>query len=230
MNLSRQYSFWGSLSPLGGLSGVSLLVMASARLSWAIVVAGCLFWVYGLTTLAYAFLMTSFGNRFFPVQGKVPLFTCFASFFGGIYILLLWLICPFAALEILLPLLLVPLLCASSGVVQIIDAPEIKKAAEAAKPSLHSIDTMEHIANAVSQAISLSILLISFSIIREPVSYSMLSFPGSNHGIMTIMYLRENTFFPIGIFSQSAGALVLLGYVMCLYQYGKSKLFPGEKI
>ena len=174
--------------------------------------------------------MTSFAHKFFPVQGKIPLFTCLASFFGSVYILLLWLICPFAALEVFLPLLLVPLLCASSGVVQNIEPPELIKTGEAAKKQAPPIDATEHITNAVSQAISLTILLVSFSIIREPISYSMISFPGSYQGIITIMYLRENSFFPIGIFSQSAGALILLGYVTCLYQYGKSKLFPGEKI
>jgi len=230
MNLSRQYSFWGSLSPLGGLTGASLVIMASARLSWAITVAGGLFWVYGLSTLSFAFFITTFGHKFFPVQGKIILFTCFSSFFGSIYILLLWLICPFAALEVLLPLLLIPLLCTSSGVVQNIYPLEIKKEGEAAKQPVHSIDVMEHFSNAVSQAVSLIILIISFSIIREPISYNMISFPGTYQGIMTIMYLRENTFFPIGIFSQSAGALILLGYVTSLYQYGKSKLFPGEKI
>ena len=227
MNLSRQYSFWGSLSPLGGLTGAGLLVIASARLSWAVTVAGSLFWVYGLSTLAYAFLSSSLAPKFFPVYGRVQLFTCIASFFGSIYILLFWLLCPFAALEVFIPLMLVPLFCAASGIVQNIPLPEIQSESED-KKQIITVDIFEHISNAVSQAVSLSILLIVFSILREPLSYSSLSFPGTYHGMVTIMYFRENAFVPIGIFSHSAGALILLGYVTCLYQYGKAKLFHGD--
>jgi len=233
MNLSRQYSFWSSLSPLGGLTGASLLVIASARLSWAITVAGSLFWVYGLSTLTYAFLLSSLGHSFFPVHGRFPVFTCVASFFSSVYILLFWLLCPFAALEVFLPLLLVPLFCAASGIIQNITPAGIPPEGDAKKQGAFisqnsSSEIFDHISNAVSQAVSLSILLIVFAIIREPLSYSSLSFPGTYQGMITIMYFRENAFFPIGIFSHSAGAFILLGYVTCLYQYGKAKLFPGE--
>ena len=237
MNLSRQYSFWGSLSHLGGLAGAGLLVMASGRLSWAVTITGSLLWVYGLTAFTYTFLITSLGHRFFPVQGKIPVFTCIASFFASIYIFLFWLLCPFAALEVFIQLLLVPLFCAASGIVQNIPAPELqiaddsKKQGSSQPPKIvfnPSVDVFEQISNAVSQAVSLSILIIAFSIVREPLSYSSLSFPGTYHGMMIIMYFRDNFFFPIGIFSQSAGALIILGYVTCLYQYGRSKLFPGE--
>ena len=224
MNLSRQYSFWGSLSPLGGLAGAGLLIIASARLSWSITVAGCLFWVYGLTTFSYGFFLSSLGNKFFPVSGRVPLFTCLAAFFGSVYIFLFYLMCPFAALEVFMLLLLVPLFCAGSETVQ-----HLSDAFEKSGPGMNSSpDIFEYISNAVSQAASLSLLLVAFSIVREPLSYCSLSFPGTYQGMVTIMYFKENSFFPIGIFSHSSGALIMLGYVICLYQYSKSKIFPGE--
>jgi len=218
MNISRQYSFWGSLSPLGGLTGAGLLIMASARLSWAITIAGSLLWVYGLTAFVFSFLSSTLSNKFFPVKGRTTFYTCLAAFFGSVYLLLFWLLSPFAALEVFMLLLLVPLFCAGSGIAQ-----QISSASEKLQ-----IDTFEYVSDAVSQAASLAGLLIAFSIVREPLSYCSLSLPGTYQGMITIMYFNENSFFPIGIFSSSAGALLLLGYFTCLYQYGKDKFFPGE--
>jgi len=218
MSLSRQYSFWGSLSPLGGLTGAGLLIMASARLSWAITVAGGLFWVYGFTVFSYSMIISALGKKFFPSKGRDTLYTCFAAFFGCIYLLLFWLLCPFATIEVFMLLLLVPMFCASSGIVKLISVSYEKE----------HIDVFEHVSDAVSQAASLAVLLIAFSIVREPLSYCSLSFPGTYQGLVTIMYFSENSFFPISIFKHSAGALLLLGYITCLYQHGKEKISPGE--
>jgi len=220
MSLSRQYSFWGSLSPLGGLTGAGLLIMASARLSWSIIVAVSLFWVYGLTALSFSFLISALGKKFFPLRGREALYTCLSAFFGGIYLLLFWFMCPFATLEVFMLLLLVPMFCANSGIVK-----QISNAYEKA----HS-DIFEHVSDTISQAASLAVLLIAFSIVREPLSYCSLSFPGTFQGHVTIMYFSENSFFPISIFKHSAGALLLLGYITCLYQHGKNKFFSGDYI
>ena len=218
MSLGRQHSFWGSLSPLGGLTGAGLLIMASARLSWAITIGLSLFWVYGLTAFIFSLLSSILANKFFPVSGRMSLYTCLAAFFGSIYLLMFWLLCPFAAWEVFILLLLVPLFCASSGIVQQIPV---------SGQSSH-YDPFEHVSDAVSQAASLAILLLAFSIVREPLSFCSLTFPGTYQGMITIMYFSENSFFPIGIFSTSAGALLLLGYIICLYQYGKNQISPGD--
>jgi len=212
MSLDRQHSFWGSLSPLGGLSGAGLLVMASARLSWAIMIAGSLLWVYGLTAFVFAFLCSEVSPKILPAEGRAYVFTCIASFFGSIYLLFLWLLCPLAAFEVFFLLLMVPLFCASSGInEQIISSLE----------NSHS-DIVTDVSDAVSQAAVLAGLIVIFSIVREPLSYCSLSFPGTSGGMVTIMYFKSNSFFPIGIFASSAGALLLLGYIICLYQYGKN--------
>ena len=215
MSTNRQHSFWGSLSPLGGLTGAGLLIMATARLSWAVTVAGCLFWVYGLTAFTFTFLSSTIGGKFFPKTGKAHVFTCLASFFGSIYLLLFWMLCPFAAFESFIPLLLVPLFCAGSGASEKIICP----------PEHSRVDVYDYVSEAVSQAAVLAGLLIAFSILREPLAYCTLSFPGSSHGMITIMYFSTGSFFPIGIFAPSAGALLLLGFFICLYQYCKSVFF-----
>ena len=216
--MGRQYSFWGSLSPLGGLTGAGLLVMASTRLSWAITVSLGLLWVYGLTALAFTFLTSETCKKFFPKGGRYPIFTCVASLFGSVYLLLFWLLCPFAALEVFLPLLLIPLFCTESGIFERIVSPLENS----------RLDIFDHVSEAVSQAAVLCGLIIAFSILREPLSYCSLSFPGTSQGMITIMYFASGPFFPIGVFAPSAGALLLLGYFICLYQYCKNVFLPGE--
>ena len=216
MSLSRQYSFWGSLSPLGGLTGAGLLIMASARLSWAITIATSLFWVYGLTAMFYSILSNYLNKKIFPSLGIGTFYTCLAFFFASIYLLFFWLLCPLAALEVFFILMLVPLFCAGSGVIEKITSEK------------SSADIYEQVSDSIARAVSLAVLMIAFSIIREPLSYCSLSFPGSFHGMVIIMYFSENSFFPISIFASSAGALISLGYIICLYQYGKKSQSGGN--
>jgi len=219
MSINRHHSFWGSLSPLGGLMGIGLLIMASARLSWAITVAGSLFWVYGLTTFSFAFLV-SVGKKIMPEKGRNAIYTCLAAFFGCIYLFLFWLLCPFAALETFMLLLLVPLFCAQTGFADV----GTVEHTSGSKSIKITTDVFDSVSDAISVATYLAVLSIAFSIIREPLSYCSLSFPGTSQGMVTIMYFSSNSFFPIRIFAPSAGALLLLGYFICLYQYGKGKL------
>ena len=220
MSINRQSSFWGSHSPLGGLAGAGLLIMASARLSWAITVAGSLIFVYGLSSFSYTFLANIIGGKFFPNRGKKSVYSCISCFWGTIYLFLFWLLCPFAAIEVFFLLMLVPLYCANCTVaIQISLLKNTNKT---------NIDISEYVTQALSQAAVLSVLIIAFSILREPLSYCSLTFPGTYQGMITIMYFNENAFFPIGIFSSSAGALLLLGFITCLYQYTRSNIFPGE--
>jgi len=217
MRTIEQHSFWGSLSPLGGLMGMGLLIMSSARLSWAIITALGLFWVYGLTVFTFSFLLST-GKKFIPKLGRVHLFTCLASFFGSVYLLLFWILCPFAVFETFVPLLLIPLYCANCGTYE-----RLESFCENSGG-----DIFDSISDAISQAAILAGLLIVFSIIREPLSYCSLSFPGTSQGMITIMYFKAGSFFPIGIFAASSGALLMLGFFVCLYQYSKNIFFPGD--
>jgi hypothetical protein len=212
VSLNPEYTFWGSLSPLGGLSGAGLLVMASARLSWAITIAGSLLWTFAFSSLVFAIMASKIKAKFFPVFGRSHVFTCLAAFFGSSYLLLFWLLCPFAAFEVFFLLLLVPLFCASSGIFERIMA---------ASENAYS-DPFDHVTDASSQAVVLAVLISGFSIIREPLSYCSLSLPGTSDGMVTIVNFMSGSFFPIGIFATTAGALLLLGYFICLYQYFKS--------
>lgn len=220
MGLKSQYSFFGGHSPLGGLTGIGILIMGSARLSWAIVAAGSLLWVYGLTSFTFALLSSAGGDKIMPAKGKPVFCVCLASFWGGIYLLMFLLLCPLAALEVFFILLLIPLYFAVSGIIE----------HEASSLNNANNDIFDKASDAVSQAGGLSGLLIGFSILREPLSYCMLTFPGTYQGMVTIMYFNSNSLFPIGMFAASSGALLLLGYIISLYQFGKSVIYPGEKL
>ena len=220
MSVNNQYSFFGSQSPLGGLAGIGILIMGSARLSWAITISGCLIWVYFLTSITFTLLLSLIGKKVMPEKGRKAICVCLASFWSCLYLFVFWLLCPLAALETLFVLFLVPLYYVISGTVEQL-------------PSFLdnvNIGKFDNVSDSVSQAGVLSGLLIAFSILREPFSYCCLTFPGSYQGMITIMYFNSNSFFPIGIFASSSGALLLMGYIISFYQFGKNTIYPEEKL
>jgi len=135
-----------------------------------------------------------------------------------VYLLLIWLLCPLAAFEVFFPLMLVPLFFTGSEICQRILSPSDNFRA----------DITIYVIDAASQAAVLSVMLVIFSIIREPFSYCSLSLPGTNRGMITFLLYKEGSFFPAGILASSAGALLLLGYFTGIYQYCRSIFAPGE--
>jgi len=211
MKSELQHPFWGSLTPLGGLSGAGIVIMASGRLAWAVTVSGALLWVYILSVLTSVFLSSPTCRKIFPICGRASIITCISSFFGSLYLLLLWMLCPFAALEVLFPLLLVPLFCAGSEIPRIIFS----------SGENNSLDTGEAVYQAASEAAVLSLLVIIISLIREPLAFCSLTMPGTYQGIVTLVSFNEGFIFPVRIFTGSAGALLLLGYITGLYNFFK---------
>jgi hypothetical protein len=208
MKTENLHPFWGSLSPLGGLSGAGIIIMASGRLAWAITVSGALLWVYILSVLASVFLSSPVCRKIFPVSGRASVFTCISCFFGSLYLLIFWMLCPLAAMEVLFPLLLAPLFCAGSGIFRVI----------LSSGENSSVDIFESVSNAASEAAVLSLLVIFISLIREPMAFCSLTLPGTYQGFLTIISFNESLLFPVRIFTGSAGALLLLGYITGLYQ------------
>lgn len=219
MRSEYQHPFWGSLSPLGGLSGAGIVIMASGRLAWAVTLSGAMIWVYILTALSAAFLSSQTCRKIFPVGGRSYIFTFISAFFGSLYLLLFWLLCPFAAMEVFFPLMLVPLFCTGSGIFRVI-------LSSGEKTSLDIIDT---VSKAASEAAVLSFLVIIISLIREPLAFCSLTLPGTIQGIVNIISFDEGFLFPVRIFTGSAGALLLLGYITGMYNYfNKSNSAGGE--
>ncbi|MDR1024893.1 MAG: hypothetical protein LBL56_04140 [Treponema sp.] len=192
---SRTHPFWGFRSPLATLCGGSLLVLASVRLSFALVCGFALLWVYVLTALALRVPFLPAGKR-----GAIGPFL--ASFIGGIYILLLFFASPVLAADTLFFLILCPLCCISSGV---LDRLENTDAAEAAR-------------QAGTEGLVLSALILGLSLIREPLGYGCLSLPGIRQGLVNFIKFPQDSRLPVRIIAAAPGALFLLGYGLALFR------------
>jgi hypothetical protein len=204
--MNQPHIFWGSRSPLASLCGGALLIIASARLAYALIVAGALLWVYGFSVLAvYP------GSRLFPSRGKPLILIFLSSFIGSVYLLALWFTSPLTALEVFFPVSLVPLFCAGSGIFK----------------RTESLALDEALGRAFSEAAVFGGLLILFALIREPLGFYTLSLPGSSRGI-TPLFVFEEGFLPIRLVASSAGALLLLGYGVGLYRYFRKIHAPRE--
>jgi len=195
--------FWGSHSPLSALSGAALIIMASVRLSFALICGGALIWVFGLTVLSY-----SCASSILPTKGRMVILLFLSSFFCGIFVILTSLINPLLIMGTFFFLVLVPPWCMSTGFFE----------------ALESLDPFEAISRALLEAAVFSGIIIAISLIREPFGMGTLSIPGSSQGIMEI-YKGQNaeTFLPGRILSISAGGLLLLGYIIALYRYFRNR-------
>jgi hypothetical protein len=205
--MSQAHIFWGSRSPLAALSGGALLVIASARLAYAITSAGALLWVYGFSALA-----VYFGRRIFPARGRPLILIFLAAFIGGVYLLLLWFASPLMALELFFLVSVIPLFCAGSGVFSRTEALAFGDA----------------LARSLSEAAVFGGLIILFALIREPLGFCSLSLPGASQGIV-LLFSFEGGFLPVRLVASSAGALLLLGYGAGLYRYFRKTYAPREE-
>jgi hypothetical protein len=192
---SVSHPFWGAHSPLVTLSGGSLLILASSRFSYALICVLALLWVYIFTTLALRIpILARWGG------GGVQVFL--SSFIAGVFILIIFLICPILAMDSLLFLILCPLCCASSGVLRRIE----------------KFDIAEAVFQSYIEGMILSVLILALALIREPLGYGTLSLPGGWQGILCPIKFPEESFLPVQILSSSAGVFFLLGYGIALFR------------
>jgi hypothetical protein len=205
VNLRSNSSFWGYWSPLASLVGSSILILSSGRLAFALVAAGSLLWVYTLSALAHGA-----AGRILPQKGKNWILVLLISVIAGIYDLLLWFVSPFLVLETFFVLFLTPICCMISGILE-------------RTKSLSPADIM---IKAYSEVVSLSVLIIVFSLIREPLGFCCLSLPGGSEGIFFLFAVGEEAFFPIRVIAATPGALFLLGYGIVLFR--RLEIFKEE--
>ena len=193
--------FWGSHSPLSALSGMGLIILASNRFAFALVCAGALVWVNGLTTLIY-----SAARPIMPSRGRMVILLFLSAFLCGLYALFTSLLNPLLILGTVFFLVLVPSWCLSSGFYE----------------AFESEDMIESVSRALLEAITLAGIIIAFSLIREPLGMGTLSLPGSAQGITELFSFQDvnvNAIFPARIISVSSGGLLLMGYVTAVYRY-----------
>jgi hypothetical protein len=183
------------------------LILASTRFSYALVCALALLWVYILTALALRIPSL-------PRRGREGIVVFLSSFIAGVFVLVLFFICPILATDSLLFLILCPLCCVSSGVLE----------------RIGRFDTGEAVFQSYMEGMILSGLILSMALIREPLGYGTLSLPGGRQGILCPVKFPEESFPPLRVLASSAGAFFLLGYGIALFRRfgGHSLVSPGE--
>jgi hypothetical protein len=191
------HPFWGARSPLAVFAGGGLVIMASCRLAFALTILGALVWVY-----VFSALLITVASPVLPVKGKKVILLFLSSFIGSIYLLVVSFMSPMLALQVFFVVLLVPLVCAGSGVFDRVDA----------------MDDTDALASAFSESAVLGLVITALSLIREPAGFLSLSLPGGSAGLVRIFALDGGDFFPVRIISSSAGALILFGYAAGVYR------------
>jgi hypothetical protein len=204
----KTYLLRDAYTPLSTLTGAGLLVMASSRLAFALTAAAGILWVYGLTVL-----LIFCAQPIYPKRGSKVVLIFLAAFMGSIFLFLLWFISPLLAMGTVYIIILVPGYCVSSGLFV----------------QLHSLEIEDILSRLFLEAGSLGLLIIAFALIREPIGFMSLSLPGGSQGIIEVFHAtEEDSFLPIKVMANSAGALLLLGYGVALF-YTMGKQRPSEE-
>jgi hypothetical protein len=181
--------------------------MASGRTAFAIVISGALIWIYGWTVL-----VSGFGKPVFPRKGKSLVFVFLSSFFGSLYLMLLYFINPFLAMESTFLVILASVSCISGEIFRRVD----------------SLDPEESISRAVLEALILGLLIIALALIREPLGFGSLSIPGGPQGIIELFRADGGAYFPVEIIAGSSGAFLLLGYGFALFRHFRKRVIRTE--
>jgi hypothetical protein len=196
----QSHLFWGKYSPLGSLSGACLLVIASGRIVFALICSLALVWVY-----VFVMAAAKLGGAGFPQWGKNAALMFLSSLASGIFLLLLGILDPVLAMESSFFVFLVPVVFMASVLwVRVLE-----------------YDIVEVITQALSEALILGALIIAFSLIREPLGFGSLSFPGLD----IIRFVKDE---PIRFLQASSGVLVILGYGIALYRRYRNQITNSE--
>jgi len=185
-------------SPISTLTGIAILVMAGGRLAYAICVTAALFWIYALSAI-----VVFFTQIIYPKIGQKYLLIFISSFFASVFLFAVSFISPLLTMKIAFVIILIPCYCAASSMFSRLNDLEFEKVMT--KVSV--------------EAGSLSLLVIAFALIREPLGYMSLTLPGGPEGIIELFpQFEEDSFLPIRIITSSTGSLLLLGYAVALFR------------
>ena len=204
----QEHPFWGAHAPLSALSGAGLLITASSRTAFALVSAGALVWVYGLSALA-----ACAAKPLLPSRGRDTIMLFLSGFLGGLYLFILSLVSPLLAMECGFFAALAPVVFTASAALKRVESLPLKDA----------------LVQAGAEALALGGVILALALIREPLGFGTLSLPGGAGGVVELFGGGEAALFPIRIVSGSAGALILLGYGLALFRHVRKLVSSGEE-
>jgi hypothetical protein len=179
-------------SPWTLISALCIIIIASARLAYALIAALSILWVYII-----AVLITNSARKFFPKIFNKLLHAALYAVLGCIFYLLVDIFNPFLASEMVLLLMLPPILCYRSDI--------------CGRTGYDTLD--EALYKAIYEALLIGVFTIALSLLREPLGYGSLSVPGSDYAVYELFSPDSVYPLPVQIISSSAGALFILGYI-----------------
>jgi Na+-translocating ferredoxin:NAD+ oxidoreductase RnfE subunit len=182
-------------SPWTLISALGIVIIASARLAYALIAALAILWVYII-----AVLVTSSVRKYFPKIFNKLLDAVLFAVLGCVFYLLVDIFNPFLAAEMILLLTLPPILCYGSDICE--------------RTECEALD--EALYKAIYEALLVGVFTIALSLLREPLGYGALSVPGSDYAVYELFNLDSVYPLPVQIISSSAGALLLLGYIFVI--------------
>ena len=196
----ESHLFWGKHSPLSSLTGAALLVIASARITFALLCSLTLVWVY-----VFVLTAAKLGGVYFPQWGKNAVLLFLSSLASGIFFILLGIFNPVLAMESAFFIFLVPVTFIAGGLYnRVLD-----------------YDIGEVVSQALAEALILGLLILAVSLIREPLGFGSISFPGFD----IIRFARNE---PLRFFQASSGALIILGYGIAVYRRFRNEINHSE--
>ena len=201
MNVQMEsHLFWGKHSPLSSLTGTALLIIASGRISFAIICSLALVWVY-----LFVLIAAKLGGEYFPQWGRNAVFIFLSSLAAGIFLILLGIFNPVLAMESAFFVFLVPVTFIAGGLYN----------------RVLVYDIGEVVSQALAEALVLGVLILALSLIREPLGFGSISFPGFD----IIRFARNE---PLRFFQASSGALIILGYGIAVYRRFRNEITRSE--
>jgi hypothetical protein len=174
-------------------------------LAYALTVGIGLLWLYLLAGLSLWF-----ARRILPERGRSLVILAISCFIGALYLWIHLLINPFLGMECFFPILLGPLIYTGSGMAE----------------RIQTMDPGEGLAASFFNALVYCGLSIALALIREPLGFLSLSFPGGGRGIIFFFDGKTSLLYPVSL---SSGALLLLGYGIVLYNVLRGRGSSGEE-
>jgi hypothetical protein len=174
-------------------------------LAYALTVSIGLLWLYLLGGLS-----VRLARGILPERGRSLVILAISCFVGALYLWIHLLINPFLGMECFFPILLGPLVYTGSG----------------AAERIQTMDLSDGLAASFFDVLVYCGLSIALALVREPLGFLSLSFPGGSRGMIFFFAGKTSLLYPVSL---SSGALLLLGYGVALYNFLRGSGSSGEE-
>ncbi|MFA6507142.1 MAG: Rnf-Nqr domain containing protein [Treponemataceae bacterium] len=204
MKTTRDFPFWGDkYSPLASLAGVVLLIGATSRVSYALIISAAIFFVYAISTF---FLRVS--SRFIPSAHRTWIRIVFVSTVTAIFCRIAGIAWPVPVKELAPYFGMVPLSLIASDL--------LDRTAEETP--------MRTIQASVYEAFILCGIALVLAAVREAFGYGTLSIPNAD-GITVLITQESAAALSLRSLTATAGGFILFGYLLAAYRKNRFRRY-----